>query len=68
MTGLLSLTLHIIKPDHRKYDRDNLEKIIYDALVRAKVIIDDSNIVTGSTNFCGIKKPGLILGTIYEIC
>jgi Holliday junction resolvase RusA-like endonuclease len=65
--GDVELHLHFYKPNRKKYDEDNLKKVLYDAIVSARIIEDDSAIKSGAFSFDKeIVKGGLILMRIRE--
>jgi crossover junction endodeoxyribonuclease RusA len=43
-SAILDVTLHLFMPDNRKRDIDNPCKVLLDSLVKAQVILDDSQI------------------------
>lgn len=60
--GPVEVHLHFYKPSRRRFDEDNIKKVLYDALVAAQVIEDDSLIRAGSFSFDEeVRKGGLIL-------
>lgn len=55
---LLSLKIRVVMPDRRKRDLDNLLKAPLDALTKAGVWVDDSQIEEIYIYKVGVEKPG----------
>lgn len=63
----ISLELFIFYPDKRKRDLDNFcGKSVLDALEKAGVFVDDSQVKELYSVVCGIKKPGYIIVKIKK--
>lgn len=54
-------------PSEKRYDLDNRLKVLFDGLVRAKVIKDDSQIIRLHVEKCSIIEHGKVIVTIQGI-
>lgn len=63
----LEVWVYLYPPDKKRYDLDNRLKVLFDALVRARVIKDDSQICRLFVEKCGIIKTGKVIVKIQEI-
>lgn len=59
-SGPVRVSMHACPPDLRKRDHDNVEKVVLDALVKARVIADDSNEVCDSHGFQWHLQSGVV--------
>lgn len=58
--GPVRVSMQACPPDLRKRDHDNVEKVVLDALVKARVIADDSNKVCDSHGFQWHLQSGVV--------
>lgn len=61
----LALHLHVYPPDRRKRDLDNPLKAVLDALQKAGVLLDDSQIDNLHVHRRSVTKPGKIKVVIW---
>lgn len=69
LAGRYEVRLALQPPDSRSRDGDNLEKVLWDSLVKGGLLQDDSNKVLVNTirEWMAPEKPGRILLAIKEI-
>ncbi len=67
MTGRLRVNMAVRCPDHRRRDLDNVQKIVWDALGKAGVYVDDSQIDELHVYRGTITPPGYIAIVIRQI-
>jgi crossover junction endodeoxyribonuclease RusA len=60
LTGRLHVNIWVYPPDRRRRDLDNVCKATFDALAKAGVYEDDSQIDKFSVERCGVYKDGKI--------
>jgi crossover junction endodeoxyribonuclease RusA len=65
--GKLKVLRDIYPPDKRRRDEDNIVKALNDVLMRANLIVDDSQIIKAANVKHKPKKPGYIKITLEEI-
>jgi Holliday junction resolvase RusA-like endonuclease len=65
--GPVCVSLHLNPPDARRRDGDNAEKVIFDALVRAGCIDDDSCIRTHTTTWLEPMRGGRVMVEITAL-
>jgi crossover junction endodeoxyribonuclease RusA len=65
--GPVRVTLDLYPPDCRRRDADNCEKVIFDALVRAGVLEDDSCIREHTTRWHGVRAGGEVQVVVEEM-
>ncbi len=63
----LKLVIHVYVPDRRRRDIDNLSKSLFDAMQKAGVYEDDTQIKDFRMIHSGIVKGGKVLLSIEEI-
>lgn len=69
LEGPYHVQLVLQPPDARGRDGDNLEKVLWDAIVKAGLLVDDSNKVLPSITrqWVAPEKPGRVLVIAKEI-
>ena len=67
LKGRIKLTLYHTMPCNRKRDLDNFLKGVQDAITKAKVYEDDSQIDILTVVRCGVLPPGNVIAEIEEI-
>lgn len=66
LTGRLAVQLTVFPPDNRRRDLDNLQKALFDALQRAGVYVDDSQIDDLHVQRGAVFPGGEVLVAIEE--
>lgn len=67
LQGNLKIEVNIYVPDNRRRDIDNLCKSLFDALQKAGVYLDDTQIKDYRMIHCGVVKGGKVVLSIEEI-
>lgn len=67
LRGRLELRMRVFPPDKRRRDLDNLQKCVWDALARAGVYADDSQIDRFSVERGPVIPAGKVQVEIHEI-
>lgn len=61
-SGLVEIHIHFCPPNRRRCDEDNLKKVLYDSIVAAQIIEDDSMIKSGAFTFDeNVTKGGMVM-------
>lgn len=67
--GRLAVEIFLFPPDKRRYDVDNFNKVLLDALTQAKLWQDDSQIDDLRIIRAGIKRPkGAAVVRVRHLC
>jgi len=66
-SAIFSVEVYVHPPDDKKRDIDNICKVLIDSLVRAHVIVDDSNIHRLYVEKCNMIEGGQVVVRIEVI-